>query len=135
MPTQDFADTHEMAPSPAATCLAGRIVDQREPFHRSVRVPVITQNRRDVQDTALGNTCFGSSRTDHLEPFHAPLIPRAKPVKLDAYTTIPTATQNRREPHETSDHSLCPPAGDAIGWTNHTTPFHRSARTVPLPPG
>ena len=90
-------------------------MDHREPFHRSVGVPVITQNRRELHDTLLGRLCFGSSWTDQLEPFQIPLIGRERPVKLDEYTNVPTATQNRGDPHETSVHSLWPPAGGAIG--------------------
>jgi hypothetical protein len=117
MVTQDLADPHQIGPE-VAICFAAPVVDQREPFHTWVRrtgrpawggpKAVIRQNRRDVQDASLdkSNVPFGSSRTDHLDPFHIPRIERKRPVKLDEYTTIPSATQNRGEPHETSVHSL-----------------------------
>lgn len=103
--TQNLADLHEIGPSEAATRRAVRIVNHRDPFHRCVGAPAITQNCRDTHDTApaklltLGSTC-----TDHLEPFHTPRIGRNAPVKSDEYTSIPTATQNRGNPHETSVH-------------------------------
>ncbi len=133
--TQNLGDSHQIAPSGSFTCRAVFIADQRDPFQRSVGVPVITQNRRDTHDTLLAITVrLGSSRTDQFEPFHIPLIHRKAPVKVDEYTTIPRATQNRGDPHETEVHSLWPPAGDETGSIDHETPSQCSARTVPDPP-
>jgi hypothetical protein len=48
-------------------------------------------------------------------PFQVPRIDRKEPVNVAECTTIPTATQKRGDPHETSVHSLWPPVGGVIG--------------------
>jgi hypothetical protein len=93
------------------------IGDQREPFHASGREPIfmhqgkmqpstMTHNRREVHDKTPAVRPQRSFRIDHLEPFQVPSKEDTLPVNVGPYTSIPSATHDRGEPHDTLVNSL-----------------------------
>ncbi len=105
---------HEVADMQATAVSALRgtgIGDHREPFHASVRTPNMTQKRREVHDSAPATTHIRSFRIDQADPFHIPTNKAHLPVNVWPYTSIPSATQKRGEPHDTFVNSLWPPDG------------------------
>jgi hypothetical protein len=111
----DAAETHETGPRLPEAPVAVRIVDQREPSQASgSRPPVTTQNRRDVHDAAPDESSLARSLIVHREPFHVATIARNGPENVLAYTSVPVATQNRKDPHETFSSSLWPPVSRGV---------------------
>jgi hypothetical protein len=119
--------------------------DQRDPFHRSIRVaggkpelsftlPAAKQLDAVVQDTDLSVALRspwgrGAGTRDQADPFHS------SASGTEAPNASPTALQWVADTHQT-DHSASSARGPprlAAGTMDHDVPFHRSASACPLP--
>ena len=112
----------------------------RVPFHRSANVvtgpenPTAVQADEDVHAMPLKPVLcladLGVGTIRHVLPFHrSASVPAGLPELSNG---LPTAMQEDRDVHATPDRLAAGPAGLRVGWMRHLSPFHLSARVLPL---
>lgn len=108
-PTHDVADMQETPPGTPESRRVPAIGDQRDPSHASACVPRrtasnLTQNRGETHDRSPEKMSPPESvRIDQVDPFQIAMTRDSLSVAGEEMN--PAATQNRDEPHETSENS------------------------------